>query len=92
MTTEKSTIPGATETPQETLTRNFKEILGKADHLLKDAGHSVAEEFSATGHAVADKACRVANTTHEYVRGNPWKIVGIAAVAGIFIGTLISRR
>jgi len=92
MTTDISTIPGTTENSKETLTREFKGILGKADHLLKDAGHSVAEELSATRHAIAENACGAANATDAYVRANPWKIVGIAAAAGAFIGALISRR
>ena len=92
MTTETSAIPVTTETSKEAATRDFKRILDKADHLLKDAGHSVAEEFSASRHAMSEKACSAANATHEYVRGNPWKIAGIAAAVGVFIGALISRR
>jgi len=92
MTTEIITTPGSTETPKEMLVRDFKGIVGKDDHLLKDASHSVAEELSATRHAMSEKACSAATATHEYVRGNPWKIVGMAAAAGVFIGTLISRR
>jgi ElaB/YqjD/DUF883 family membrane-anchored ribosome-binding protein len=92
MTTETTTTAGPTESPKESLARDFRGIVDKADHLLKDAGHSVAEELSSTRHAISDKACSAANTTHEYVRANPWKIVGIAAAAGAFIGALISRR
>jgi len=92
MTTEIIATPGSTESTKETLVRDIKGIVGKADHLLKDAGHTVAEEFSATRHAISEKACGAATATHDYVRSNPWKIVGIAAAAGVFIGALISRR
>ena len=92
MTTEAITTPGTTESPKETLATDFKRIIGKADHLLKDASHSVTDELAATRHAISEKACSAANATHEYVRGNPWKIVGIAAAVGVFIGALISRR
>lgn len=92
MTTEITTGTGPSESPKESLVRDLKGIVGKADHLLKDAGHTVAEEFSATRHAMSEKACGAATATHEYVRANPWKIVGIAAAAGVFIGALISRR
>jgi ElaB/YqjD/DUF883 family membrane-anchored ribosome-binding protein len=77
---------------KDALVSDIKGIVGKADHLLKDAGHTVSEEFSATRHAIADKACSAASSTQEYVRENPWRIVGIAAAAGIFLGALISRR
>ena len=33
-----------------------------------------------------------AKATDEYVHENPWKAVGIAAVAGLVLGVLISRR
>ncbi|MBU1363148.1 MAG: DUF883 family protein [Gammaproteobacteria bacterium] len=92
MKTEQSTVPGSTEGLKETLARDLKGIVGKADHLLKDAGHTVAEEYSATRHAIAQNACGAANATDAYVRANPWKIIGIAAAAGAFIGALISRR
>lgn len=92
MSTDITTTPGSTESSKDSLVRDLKGIVGKADHLLKDAGHTVAEEFSATRHAMSEKACGAATATHEYVRANPWKIVGIAAAAGVVIGALISRR
>jgi len=92
MATEIITTPGSTEGLKETLVSDIKGIVGKADHLLKDASHSVAGEFSAVRHAVSDKACCAATATNDYVHGNPWKFVGMAAAAGIFIGALISRR
>lgn len=92
MTTDITSGPVPSESPKDSLVRDLKGIVGKADHLLKDAGHTVAEEFSATRDAISGKACSAANATHEYVRANPWKMVGIAAAAGVFIGALISRR
>jgi ElaB/YqjD/DUF883 family membrane-anchored ribosome-binding protein len=92
MTTEIITTPGQTESTKDMLVRDIKGIVGKADHLLKDAGQTVSDELSATRHAISEKACGAANATHEYVRSNPWKIVGVAAALGVFIGALISRR
>ncbi|WP_246262251.1 DUF883 family protein [Aromatoleum evansii] len=42
--------------------------------------------------AVAAMARRSADATHEYVAENPWKVLGLAAAAGIIIGILVSRR
>lgn len=92
MTNEFSTTPGTTEGPKETLATNLKGIAGKADELIKKAGHSVAEEFATTRSLVTEKACGAANSTDAYVRGNPWKVVGVAAAAGLVIGGLLSRR
>lgn len=43
-------------------------------------------------HAVAEKAKRSADATHEYVVENPWKVLGLAAAAGVIVGILMSRR
>lgn len=92
MTKEISTIPGIIDSAKETVSRDVRDILGQADHLLKNATQSVTDELSATRYAVSEMACSAANTTNDYVRSNPWRIVGIAALAGVFIGALISRR
>ena len=39
-----------------------------------------------------EQAKVVAKKTDNYVAANPWQAVGIATVAGIVIGALISRR
>lgn len=40
----------------------------------------------------AKKACDAAEATQAYVRENPWKVVGAAAVAGLVTAFLLSRR
>lgn len=92
MTTEFSTSPGQTDGSKDTLATNLKGLAIKADDLIKKAGNTVAEEFAATRNIVTEKACDAASSTDAYVRGNPWKIVGVAAAAGLVIGGLLSRR
>jgi ElaB/YqjD/DUF883 family membrane-anchored ribosome-binding protein len=41
---------------------------------------------------VRTQARQVTKTTDTYVRDNPWQVVGIAAVVGLAIGILASRR
>lgn len=48
--------------------------------------------FESTRHAIAEKARGVASATDEYVSENPWKVLGIAAVAGFAIGLFMRRR
>ncbi|WP_301101651.1 DUF883 domain-containing protein [Propionivibrio sp.] len=38
------------------------------------------------------KACDAANATNEYISENPWKVVGIASLAGLAAALLIFRR
>jgi ElaB/YqjD/DUF883 family membrane-anchored ribosome-binding protein len=41
---------------------------------------------------VRGRARDVGRTTDSYVRDNPWQVVGIAAVVGIALGMLMTRR
>ena len=42
--------------------------------------------------AAVEQAKKAARATDEYVQDNPWQAVSIAAVAGLVLGVLISRR
>jgi ElaB/YqjD/DUF883 family membrane-anchored ribosome-binding protein len=42
--------------------------------------------------ALLEKTKQAARATDDYVHENPWRAVGIAAVAGLVLGVLISRR
>ncbi len=92
MTTETTTPTPSTENSKERLTRDLKGMAGNAERLLDDVGHSVADSFSATGQAISEQACRAATVTHDYVRTNPWKIVGVAAAVGVLVGSMLRRR
>ena len=41
---------------------------------------------------VKGQARMVTRTTDNYVRDNPWQVVGIAAVVGIAVGMMLTRR
>jgi ElaB/YqjD/DUF883 family membrane-anchored ribosome-binding protein len=91
-----TTVPNSTTTPlaghTDVIIGEIKGMVGDANERLIEAGHSVAAELAATRHAMSQKACGAADATYDYVRGNPWKIVGLAAVAGLIIGTALVRR
>ena len=42
--------------------------------------------------ALLEKSKLAAKAADEYVRENPWQAVGVAALAGLVLGVLISRR
>ena len=60
----------------------------KAGESLKAAKAWLAEEEG----AVKAKTKAAAKAADAYVRADPWKAVGIAAVAGLFLGILAARR
>ena len=42
--------------------------------------------------ASAERAKAAARATDDYVHDHPWHAVGIAALVGLVLGTLIARR
>lgn len=42
--------------------------------------------------SVTRKACATADLTQEYVADNPWKVIGVAAAAGLIAALILSRR
>ena len=49
-------------------------------------------KLSEAERALLEKTKQAAKATDEFVHDNPWRAVGIAAVAGLVLGVLISRR
>jgi len=42
--------------------------------------------------ALEDRAGQAAREVEQYVRQNPWRALGIAALAGFVLGALVNRR
>jgi ElaB/YqjD/DUF883 family membrane-anchored ribosome-binding protein len=53
---------------------------------------NVREKLAHLDDAVIDQAREVARSADGYVRQHPWGAVGIAAVAGLLVGVMISSR
>lgn len=45
-----------------------------------------------TQDALLERGRRAARVTDDYVHDNPWQAIGMAGVAGLLVGMLISRR
>ena len=52
----------------------------------------VKEATSDGVHRAVDNTRKAALATDEYVRSNPWKIIGATAAVGILIGALLRRK
>ena len=63
-------------------------IRSKAEESLKSAKVRLAQEEA----ILKIKASSAAKATDEYVKTNPWKAVGIGALAGFVLGILATRR
>ncbi len=60
----------------------------RAEETLKAARAKLAN----LDDVVIDQAKDAARATDRYVRDNPWGAVGVAAVVGLLVGVMISRR
>ncbi len=68
-------------------TEELAAVYAKLEHKLGQAKSSM----DSARHVVSEKARDAAEATQDYVMENPWKAVGIAAVA-LALGFLLSRR
>ena len=65
-----------------------QEIRARAEETVRNAKARLGE----VEEQALERAREFAGDADEYVRGNPWQAVGIAAGIGILIGMLMSRR
>jgi ElaB/YqjD/DUF883 family membrane-anchored ribosome-binding protein len=63
-------------------------VRNKVENALASAKQSVANGAD----SVRRSARQAVTTTDDYVRENPWQALGVAALVGITIGFLASRR
>ena len=94
------------EVSAEKLAADLKLVISDAEALLRatvgQAGETAAaarekmqeslESAKLKLGALGEEAAERVRAADDYVRANPWQAVGIAALAGIALGLLISRR
>lgn len=64
------------------------EVRARAEETLRAAKVRMAE----VGEDLGERAQVAVDSADRYVRRNPWTAVGIAAVAGLLLGALLTRR
>jgi ElaB/YqjD/DUF883 family membrane-anchored ribosome-binding protein len=78
------------------LTKAIKDIeapdIARVRAKVKMAMSAAKSALSDSAAQVRGQARLVTRTTDSYVRDNPWQVVGLAAVVGIAVGILLSRR
>ena len=70
-----------------------------SDPVVVRLAHRVKDAVGTARQTLADRGARLQQRAHEafdagdgYVRGRPWQMIGVAAVAGVVLGLLVSRR
>jgi ElaB/YqjD/DUF883 family membrane-anchored ribosome-binding protein len=65
-----------------------QEVRARAEESVRQA----KERLAGVEDEALQRAKALAGDAEEYVRGNPWQAVGIAAGIGLVLGLLMSRR
>jgi ElaB/YqjD/DUF883 family membrane-anchored ribosome-binding protein len=68
------------------------ESVAAARAKVKDSLESARDQLGPLGEEAAKQAGAAVRATEDYVREHPLQAVGIAALAGIALGLLISRK
>lgn len=80
----------------EDLTKAIKDVdtpeIARVRAKVKIALAAAKSALSDGAAQVRGQARQAGRTTDSYVRGNPWQVVGIAAVVGIALGILMTTR
>ena len=66
--------------------------LARLCNRVADAVGSARQALSARGAQLQQRAHETFDAGDSYVRDRPWQMIGAAAVAGVVLGLLVSRR
>lgn len=82
------TVEDLTKALKDIETPDIARVRAKVKIALVSAKSAVAD----TARQIRDQAKQAGKRTDGYVRENPWQVIGIAAVVGLTVGILASRR
>lgn len=68
------------------------ESVAAARAKVKESLDRAKDKLGPLGEEATEQARMAVRAADDYVRGNPWQAIGIAALAGIALGLLIGRR
>jgi ElaB/YqjD/DUF883 family membrane-anchored ribosome-binding protein len=81
-------VDDLTKAIKDVETPEIARVRAKVKMALSAAKSAISDGAS----QVRGQARHVTRTTDAYVRDNPWQVVGIAAVVGVVLGVMMSRR
>ncbi len=87
-------------------TTGLEPVAGRKDALVKeiltiasDANEMIKEQLGAAGSTLGEarsvltgKARNAAGSSGAYIKGHPWKVLGLATAVGVIAGILAYRR
>jgi ElaB/YqjD/DUF883 family membrane-anchored ribosome-binding protein len=80
----------------EDLTKALKDVqtpdIARVRAKVKIALVAAKSAMTDTAAQLRTQASQVGRSTDDYVRDNPWQVIGIAAIVGLAVGVFASRR
>ena len=80
-----------TAAARDQLVADMKAVIADAEALLKATAGETGERIAAA-RSRAEESLKAAKAADDLDHENPWAAIGAAAVAGLVVGVLISRR
>jgi ElaB/YqjD/DUF883 family membrane-anchored ribosome-binding protein len=68
------------------------EKIGVARERIEDSLHQAKVKLAEAESVLKERGAQAARYTDEYVHDNPWHAIGVAAVIGLVLGLLMTRR
>ena len=68
------------------------EKIGVARGRIEDSLHQAKVKLAEAEAVLKERGAQAARYTDEYVHDNPWHAIGVAAVIGLVLGLLMTRR
>jgi len=72
--------------------RNVGNLASQTSEQIEEGVSRAKAKLAEMQAVLADRTKECLRTTDEYVRENPWTVIGVAAGIGLVIGLLIRRR
>jgi ElaB/YqjD/DUF883 family membrane-anchored ribosome-binding protein len=85
-------IRNGTQNAASALADGVKKTSADVAASLRGTAEAVADRAEGTIKSLTAQARQAAGSANDLVRNNPWQALGIAALAGVVIGLLVSRR
>lgn len=92
MTTELTTGQGPDPGRKDALIKDIMLVASDANELIREKLDAAGSSLSEARTALTEKVRYATASSSDYVKGHPWKVLGLATVVGVIVGILSYRR
>jgi len=92
MNTELTTEQGPVAGRKDVLVKDILIVAIDANELIKEKLDSAGSSLGEARTVLTEKVRTAAASSSDYVKGHPWKVLGLATAVGVIVGILAWRR